>query len=700
MSQEKKVFKTEWAGRSLTIEIGQLAKQANGAVLVRYGDTVVLSTAVASKEPRDGDFFPLTVNYEEKMYAAGKIPGGFKKREGRPGDEATLTARLIDRPIRPLFPKGYRHDVQIMNTVLSADPDCSPEMAAMIGSSMALSVSDIPFQGPIAGVNVGYVDGKYVINPTVEEKEVSRLDLEVAGHKDAVNMVEAGASEITEKEMLEAIFFGHDEIKRLVAFQEEVVAHIQPVKKEFVPVERDEALVSRVKTLTEEKGLKETVLTFDKQQRDENLDTLKAEIATEFVDEADPENELLIDEVYAILNDLVKEEVRRLIADEKIRPDGRKPDEIRPLESEVGLLPRAHGSGLFTRGQTQALSVLTLGALGDYQLIDGLGPEQEKRFMHHYNFPNFSVGETGPVRAPGRREIGHGALGERALKYIIPDTTEFPYTVRIVSEVLESNGSSSQASICGSTLALMDAGVPIKAPVAGIAMGLVTREDSYTILTDIQGMEDALGDMDFKVAGTKEGITAIQMDIKIDGLTREVIEEALEQARQGRLAIMDHMLQTIDQPRKELSAYAPKVEIMHIKPEKIRDVIGLGGKKINEIIDETGVKLDIEQDGTIFIGAIDQDMINRAREIIEDITREAEVGQVYNAKVKRIEKYGAFVELFAGKDALLHISQISKERINKVEDVLSIGDSIEVKITEIDKQGRVNASHKALDENK
>ena len=698
MSQEKKVFKTEWAGRSLTIETGQLAKQANGAVLVRYGDTVVLSTAVASKEPRDGDFFPLTVNYEEKMYAAGKIPGGFKKREGRPGDEATLTARLIDRPIRPLFPKGYRHDVQIMNTVLSADPDCSPEMAAMIGSSMALSVSDIPFQGPIAGVNVGYIDGTYVINPTLEQKEVSRLDLEVAGHKDAVNMVEAGASEITEQEMLEAIFFGHEEIKRLVAFQEEVVEHIQPVKKEFIPVERDEELVQRVKSLTEEKGLKETVLTFDKQQRDENLDALKAEIATEFVDEADPENELLIDEVYAILNDLVKEEVRRLIADEKIRPDGRKPDEIRPLESEVGLLPRAHGSGLFTRGQTQALSVLTLGALGDYQLIDGLGPEIEKRFMHHYNFPNFSVGETGPVRAPGRREIGHGALGERALRYIIPDTTEFPYTIRIVSEVLESNGSSSQASICGSTLALMDAGVPIKAPVAGIAMGLVTREDSYTILTDIQGMEDALGDMDFKVAGTKEGITAIQMDIKIDGLTREVIEEALEQARQGRLAIMDHMLQTIDQPRSELSAYAPKVEIMHIKPGKIRDVIGPGGKKINEIIDETGVKLDIEQDGTIFIGAVDQEMINRAREIINEITREAEVGQVYHAKVKRIEKYGAFVELFPGKDALLHISQISKDRINKVEDVLKIGDTIEVKITEIDKQGRVNASHKVLDE--
>ncbi|HDC8637124.1 polyribonucleotide nucleotidyltransferase [Staphylococcus aureus] len=698
MSQEKKVFKTEWAGRSLTIETGQLAKQANGAVLVRYGDTVVLSTATASKEPRDGDFFPLTVNYEEKMYAAGKIPGGFKKREGRPGDDATLTARLIDRPIRPLFPKGYKHDVQIMNMVLSADPDCSPQMAAMIGSSMALSVSDIPFQGPIAGVNVGYIDGKYIINPTVEEKEVSRLDLEVAGHKDAVNMVEAGASEITEQEMLEAIFFGHEEIQRLVDFQQQIVDHIQPVKQEFIPVERDEALVERVKSLTEEKGLKETVLTFDKQQRDENLDNLKEEIVNEFIDEEDPENELLIKEVYAILNELVKEEVRRLIADEKIRPDGRKPDEIRPLDSEVGILPRTHGSGLFTRGQTQALSVLTLGALGDYQLIDGLGPEEEKRFMHHYNFPNFSVGETGPVRAPGRREIGHGALGERALKYIIPDTADFPYTIRIVSEVLESNGSSSQASICGSTLALMDAGVPIKAPVAGIAMGLVTREDSYTILTDIQGMEDALGDMDFKVAGTKEGITAIQMDIKIDGLTREIIEEALEQARRGRLEIMNHMLQTIDQPRTELNAYAPKVVTMTIKPDKIRDVIGPGGKKINEIIDETGVKLDIEQDGTIFIGAVDQAMINRAREIIEEITREAEVGQTYQATVKRIEKYGAFVGLFPGKDALLHISQISKNRIEKVEDVLKIGDTIEVKITEIDKQGRVNASHRVLEE--
>ncbi|EGQ1651530.1 polyribonucleotide nucleotidyltransferase [Staphylococcus pseudintermedius] len=696
MSQEKKVFKTEWANQPLTIETGQLAKQANGAVLVRYGDTVVLSTATASKEPRDGDFFPLTVNYEEKMYAAGKIPGGFKKREGRPGDEATLTARLIDRPIRPLFPDGYRHDVQIINTVLSADPNCSPEMAVMIGSSMALSVSDIPFQGPIAGVNVGYVDGEYVINPNLEQREKSRLDLEVAGHKDAVNMVEAGASEITEAEMLEAILFGHEEIKRLCAFQEEIIAHLQPEKREFIPEEKNQTLIDSVTQMTKDENLNGAIQTFDKQERDANLDAIKERILANFENEEDPENEALLKEVGTIINTLIKDEVRRLIADEKIRPDGRKPDEIRPLSSEVGLLPRAHGSGLFTRGQTQALSVLTLGSISEYQIIDGLGEEEHKRFMHHYNFPNFSVGETGPVRAPGRREIGHGALGERALRYIIPDEKTFPYTVRIVSEVLESNGSSSQASICGSTLALMDAGVPIKAPVAGIAMGLVTREESYTILTDIQGMEDALGDMDFKVAGTTEGITAIQMDIKIDGLTKEVIEEALEQARKGRLAILEHMMQTIDQPRKELSAYAPKVEIMQIKPEKIRDVIGPGGKQINEIIDATGVKLDIEQDGTVFIGSTEQDMINQARAWIESIVREAEVGQVYDAKVKRIEKFGAFVELFPGKDALVHISQISNERINKVEDVLNMGDTLKVKVTEIDKQGRVNASHKVL----
>ncbi|PTF98095.1 polyribonucleotide nucleotidyltransferase [Staphylococcus chromogenes] len=696
MSQEKMVFKTEWANQPLTIETGQLAKQANGAVLVRYGDTVVLSTATASKEPRDGDFFPLTVNYEEKMYAAGKIPGGFKKREGRPADEATLTARLIDRPIRPLFPDGYRHDVQIMNMVLSADPNCSSEMAAMIGSSMALSVSDIPFQGPIAGVNVGYVDGEYVINPNLEQKAQSRLDLEVAGHKDAINMVEAGASEITEAEMLDAILFGHQEIQRLCAFQEEIIAHIQPEKHEFVPAEKNETLIDSVKAKAEDYKLNDAIQTMEKQAREENLDAVKEAILAEYINEEDPENEALLKEVNSIINALIKEEVRRLIADEKVRPDGRKPDEIRPLSSEVGLLPRAHGSGLFTRGQTQALSVLTLGSISEYQIIDGLGEEEHKRFMHHYNFPNFSVGETGPVRAPGRREIGHGALGERALRYIIPDEKTFPYTVRIVSEVLESNGSSSQASICGSTLALMDAGVPIKAPVAGIAMGLVTRDESYTILTDIQGMEDALGDMDFKVAGTKEGITAIQMDIKIDGLTKEVIEEALEQARQGRLAILEHMLQTIDQPRAELSAYAPKVEILMIKPEKIRDVIGPGGKQINEIIDATGVKLDIEQDGTVYIGSTEQEMINQARAWIESIVREAEVGQIYEGKVKRIEKFGAFVELFPGKDALVHISQIANERINKVEDVLKIGDTLKVKVTEIDKQGRVNASHKVL----
>ncbi|MGV3243824.1 polyribonucleotide nucleotidyltransferase [Staphylococcus sp. 11261D007BR] len=696
MSQEKKVFKTEWANQPLTIETGQLAKQANGAALVRYGDTVVLSTATASKEPRDGDFFPLTVNYEEKMYAAGKIPGGFKKREGRPGDEATLTARLIDRPIRPLFPDGYRHDVQIINMVLSADPNCSPEMAAMIGSSVALSVSDIPFQGPIAGVNVGYVDGEYVINLDLEQKENSRLDLEVAGHKDAVNMVEAGASEITEQEMLEAILFGHEEIKRLCAFQEEIINHIQPEKQEFIPEEKDQSFIDEVIAHTEEKQLKDAIQTFDKKEREDNIEAIKAEILAMYEDEEDDENEALLAEVSSIIDTAVKEEVRRLIADEKVRPDGRKPNEIRPLSSEVGLLPRAHGSGLFTRGQTQALSVLTLGSISEYQIIDGLGEEEHKRFMHHYNFPNFSVGETGPVRAPGRREIGHGALGERALRYIIPDEKDFPYTVRIVSEVLESNGSSSQASICGSTLALMDAGVPIKAPVAGIAMGLVTRDESYTILTDIQGMEDALGDMDFKVAGTKDGITAIQMDIKIDGLTREVIEEALEQARVGRLAILDHMLDTIDQPRKELSAYAPKVETITIKPEKIRDVIGPGGKQINEIIDATGVKLDIEQDGTVYIGSTEQDMIDEARQWIENIVREAEVGQVYDAKVKRIEKFGAFVELFPGKDALVHISQIANERINKVEDVLKVGDTLKVKVTEIDKQGRVNASHKVL----
>ncbi|MBO3076904.1 polyribonucleotide nucleotidyltransferase [Mammaliicoccus vitulinus] len=696
MSQEKKVFKTEWAGSPLIIETGQLAKQANGAVLVRYGDTVVLSTATASKEPRNVDFFPLMVNYEEKMYAAGKIPGGFNKREGRPGEDATLTSRLIDRPIRPLFPKGYRNDVQVISIVMSVDQNCSPEMAAMIGSSMALSVSDIPFERPIAGVNVGLVDGEFVINPNVEEKSVSQLDLQVAGHKDAINMVEAGAKEVTEETMLNAILFGHKEIQRLVEFQEAIIEEIQPVKSEFIPVEIESSFEEAVRAKAEALDINSAIRTEEKQQRDINITAVKAEVLNAFDNEEDSENAEVLKTVSKILDTLVKDEVRRLITEDKVRPDGRKPEEIRPLASEVGLLPRAHGSGLFTRGQTQAFSVATLGALGEHQIIDGLGTEDQKRYMHHYNFPNFSVGETGPVRGPGRREIGHGALGERALLEVMPDEKEFPYTIRVVSEVLESNGSSSQASICGSTLALMDAGVPIKAPVAGIAMGLITKDDNYTILSDIQGMEDALGDMDFKVAGTEKGITAIQMDIKIDGLSEQILRESLEQARIGRLYILNHMLETLSEPREQLSQYAPKIEIMHIKAAKIRDVIGPGGKKINEIIDETGVKLDIEQDGTVFIGSKDKEMINRARKIIEDIVREAEVDAIYMGTVKRIEKFGAFVEIFPGKDALVHISQFSNERVNKVEDVAKIGDQFLVKVTEIDRQGRVNASRKVL----
>ncbi|ULG72929.1 polyribonucleotide nucleotidyltransferase [Macrococcus brunensis] len=691
MSQ-KKVFTTEWAGRPLTVEVGQLAKQANGSALVRYGDTVVLSTATASKEPRDVDFFPLMVNYEEKLYAAGKIPGGFNKREGRPGEDATLTSRLIDRPIRPLFPKGYRHDIQVISIVMSVDPDNSPEMAAMLGSSVALSVSDIPFEGPIAGVNVGLIDNELIINPNVEQRKASLLDLQVAGHKDAVNMVEAGAKEVTEEKMLEAIMFGHAAIKELVDFQEKIIADVQPVKKEFVPVEPNLIVENEVKDYAEALELSKAIQTKDKLEREENITAVKLQIIEKY--EGHPEETMTV--VNKTFDSLIKEEVRRLITEEKVRPDGRRPEEIRPLDSEVGLLPRAHGSGLFTRGQTQALSVATLGALGEHQIIDGLGIEEEKRYMHHYNFPNFSVGETGPIRAPGRREIGHGALGERALLQVIPNEVDFPYTIRVVSEVLESNGSSSQASICGSTLALMDAGVPIKAPVAGIAMGLVKKGEDYTILSDIQGMEDALGDMDFKVAGTSEGITAIQMDIKIDGLSEEILREALEQARTGRMHIMDHMLQTIAEPRKELSAYAPKIEVIHINPDKIRDVIGPGGKKINEIIDATGVKVDIEQDGMVFIGSSDAAMIKEAVQIIENIVREAVVGEVYHATVKRIEKFGAFVEIFPGKDALVHISQLAHERVNKVEDVIKMGDQFDVKVTEIDRQGRVNASRKVL----
>ncbi|GGJ56299.1 polyribonucleotide nucleotidyltransferase [Anoxybacillus voinovskiensis] len=693
MEQEKRVFSIDWAGRPLVAEIGQMAKQANGAVLVRYGDTVVLSTATASKEAKNVDFFPLTVNYEERLYAVGKIPGGFIKREGRPSEKAILASRLIDRPIRPLFAEGFRNEVQVVSMVMSVDQDCSPEMAAMFGSSLALTISDIPFEGPIAGVTVGRVDGEFVINPSVEQAEKSDIHLVVAGTKDAINMVEAGADEVPEEIMLEAIMFGHEEIKRLIAFQEEIAAQVGKEKMAIVLYELDPQLEAEIRALAEAE-IKKAVQVPEKLAREAAIDEVKASVIAKY--EAQEADENTLKQVNEILYKLVKEEVRRLITEEKVRPDGRKIDEIRPLASAVGLLPRTHGSGLFTRGQTQALSVCTLGALGDVQILDGLGIEETKRFMHHYNFPPFSVGETGAMRGPGRREIGHGALGERALEPVIPSEREFPYTIRLVSEVLESNGSTSQASICASTLAMMDAGVPIKAPVAGIAMGLVKSGDHYTILTDIQGMEDHLGDMDFKVAGTEKGVTALQMDIKIKGLSREILEEALQQAKKGRMEILRHMMQTISEPRKELSKYAPKILTMQINPDKIRDVIGPSGKQINKIIEETGVKIDIEQDGTIFISSVNEEMNQKAKKIIEDIVREVEVGQIYLGKVKRIEKFGAFVELFSGKDGLVHISELAEERVGKVEDVVGIGDEILVKVTEIDKQGRVNLSRKAV----
>ncbi|MEH6946402.1 polyribonucleotide nucleotidyltransferase [Peribacillus asahii] len=693
MGQEKHTYSFDWAGRNLTVEIGQLAKQANGAVLVRYGDTAVLSTVTASKEPKNVDFFPLTVNYEEKLYAVGKIPGGFIKREGRPSERAILASRLIDRPIRPMFPDGFRNDVQCISMVMSVEQDCSSEMAAMFGSSLALSVSDIPFNGPIAGVVVGRIDGQFVVNPTVAQMEQSDIDLTVAGNKDAINMVEAGAKEVPEETMLEAIMFGHEEIKKLIAFQEKIAAEIGKEKMEVTLYQVNEELEAEIKTMCLA-DLNKAVQVQEKHAREDAITEVKNHVLAQYEEqEADEEK---VKKVKEILNKLVKAEVRRLITEEKVRPDGRNPDEIRPLSSEVGLLARTHGSGLFTRGQTQALSICTLGALGDVQILDGLGTEESKRFMHHYNFPHFSVGETGPIRAPGRREIGHGALGERALEPIIPSEKDFPYTVRLVSEVLESNGSTSQASICASTLAMMDAGVPIKAPVAGIAMGLVKSGEYYTILTDIQGMEDHLGDMDFKVAGTAKGVTALQMDIKIDGLSREILEEALQQAKRGRMHILDSMLATLSEPRVELSRYAPKILTMSINPDKIRDVIGPSGKQINKIIEETGVKIDIEQDGTVFISSTEQEMNSKAKKIIEDIVREVAVGEQYLGKVKRIEKFGAFVEIFNGKDGLVHISELAEERVGKVEDVVKIGDEILVKVTEIDKQGRVNLSRKAV----
>ncbi|MEG7378289.1 polyribonucleotide nucleotidyltransferase [Bacillus subtilis] len=693
MGQEKHVFTIDWAGRTLTVETGQLAKQANGAVMIRYGDTAVLSTATASKEPKPLDFFPLTVNYEERLYAVGKIPGGFIKREGRPSEKAVLASRLIDRPIRPLFADGFRNEVQVISIVMSVDQNCSSEMAAMFGSSLALSVSDIPFEGPIAGVTVGRINDEFIINPTVDQLEKSDINLVVAGTKDAINMVEAGADEVPEETMLEAIMFGHEEIKRLIAFQEEIVAAVGKEKSEIALYEIDEELSEKVKALAEEDLLK-AIQVHEKHAREDAINEVKKTVVAKFEDEEHDED--TIKKVKQTLSKLVKNEVRRLITEEKVRPDGRGVDQIRPLSSEVGLLSRTHGSGLFTRGQTQALSVCTLGALGDVQILDGLGVEESKRFMHHYNFPQFSVGETGPMRGPGRREIGHGALGERALEPVIPSEKDFPYTVRLVSEVLESNGSTSQASICASTLAMMDAGVPIKAPVAGIAMGLVKSGEHYTVLTDIQGMEDALGDMDFKVAGTEKGVTALQMDIKIEGLSREILEEALQQAKKGRMEILNSMLATLSESRKELSQYAPKILTMAINPDKIRDVIGPSGKQINKIIEETGVKIDIEQDGTIFISSTVESSNQEAKKIIEDLVREVEVGQLYLGKVKRIEKFGAFVEIFSGKDGLVHISELALERVGKVEDVVKIGDEILVKVTEIDKQGRVNLSRKAV----
>ncbi|MGG3889112.1 polyribonucleotide nucleotidyltransferase [Metabacillus fastidiosus] len=693
MEQSKQIFSMDWAGRKLSVEIGQLAKQANGAVMVRYGDTAVLSTATASKEPKPLDFFPLTVNYEERLYAVGKIPGGFIKREGRPSEKAILASRLIDRPIRPLFADGFRNEVQVISIVMSVDQNCSSEMAAMFGSSLALTVSDIPFEGPIAGVIVGRINNEYVINPTVEELEKSDIHLTVAGTKDAINMVEAGADEVPEETMLEAIMYGHEAIKELIAFQEEIAGKVGKEKLSIELYELDKELEQEIRN-TAEKDLLAAIQVQEKHAREAAINEVKQAVVAKY-EEAEA-NEEVLKQVKQILSKLVKEEVRRLITEEKVRPDGRKPEEIRPLSSEVGLLARTHGSGLFTRGQTQALSICTLGALGDVQILDGLGIEESKRFMHHYNFPSFSVGETGPMRGPGRREIGHGALGERALEPVIPSEKDFPYTVRLVSEVLESNGSTSQASICASTLAMMDAGVPIKAPVAGIAMGLVKTGEHYTVLTDIQGMEDHLGDMDFKVAGTEKGVTALQMDIKIEGLSRQILEEALQQAKAGRMEILQSMLQTISESRTELSKYAPKILTMTINPDKIRDVIGPSGKQINKIIEETGVKIDIEQDGTVFISSVDQAMNEKAKKIIEDLVREVVVGQMYLGKVKRIEKFGCFVEIFTGKDGLVHISELAEERVGKVEDVVAIGDEILVKVTEIDKQGRVNLSRKAV----
>ena len=695
----KEVFEKDFYGRKLSIETGEIAKQAGGSVIVRYGDTVTISTACASSVAKDTDFFPLTVSFEEKLYSVGKIPGGFLRREGRPSEHATLTARLIDRPIRPLFAEGFRNEVQVVNTVLSVDTDCSPEMAAMFGASLAICISNIPFDGPIAGVKVGYIDGQFVVNPSVEQAKKSLIDLTVAGTKDALNMVEAGAHEVSEDLMLDALMFGHEKVKELCQFQEEIIAKVGKEKMEVVLYEID----PRIKEYVNENGkkrLEEAVSIHDKLESYAAQENITNEMKEHFANLeglTEKEADKLVKQTNEYCTEIIANEVRRLISDEKIRPDGRALDEIRPLNSQVDLLPRVHGSALFTRGQTQVLSITTLGPLGDNQIIDDLTEVEEKRFMHHYNFPPYCVGEVGRMGTPGRREIGHGALGERALLQVMPSEEDFPYAIRTVAEVMESNGSSSQASICAGTMSLMAAGVPIKAPVAGVAMGLITTGNNYSILTDIQGMEDHYGDMDFKVAGTKDGITALQMDIKCKGITREIFKEALAQAHKGRLEILANMETAIAEPRKEVSEYAPKMVTFNIPTDKIRDVIGKGGEMINKIIEECDqVKIDIDDDGKVVIYHTSKQAIEKAKAMIDDITRVAQVGDIYDATVVRLEKFGAFVELFKGTDALLHVSKIRHERVDKPEDVLKIGDVIKVKVTEIDEKGRVNCSAKDL----
>ena len=708
---DKKVFELDFYGRKIVVEHGQVAKQADGAVLVRYGDTVVLSTAVVSKSANLlSDFFPLMVLYQEKLYSVGKIPGGFIKREGRPTDAATLAARMIDRPLRPLFPEDFKNEVQIVNTVLSVDQDNSPELTALFGSSLATCISKIPFNGPVAAVKVGRVDGEFVINPTVEQSEKSDIDLTVAGTKDAINMVEAGAREASEDDMLEALMFGHEAIKKLIAFEEEVINAIGVEKMEYEKLEITDELRSEVDSIVRDR-LDKALRIKDKLEKYSAIDNLEEEVIEKYKSENEdtmkPEElKELLTKVALIFHGIEYELFRNIVVKEKTRADGRRMDEIRPLSTDIDLLPRCHGSALFTRGQTQSLATVTLGALGEHQILDGLGIEDAKRFMLHYNFPPFSVGETGRYGAPGRREIGHGALGERALSYVIPSEEEFPYTIRVVSEILESNGSSSQATICAGTMALMAAGVPIKKPVAGIAMGLITHEDDYTILTDIQGMEDHLGDMDFKVAGTRDGITALQMDIKIDGINREILKEALVQAKKARFEILDVIEKQIDKPREDVSKYAPKTEVFMINPDKIKDVIGRGGEMITKIIlecsnvntinDINAVKVDLEDDGRVIIYHTDRDVINRTADRIKDIAREVEIGKTYTCRVVSIQDFGIFVELWPGCEGLIHVSQLDTKRVDKPSDLFKVGDEVIAIATGYDKKGKLNLSRKDL----